>query len=194
MINEKELLLLIANGDESAFTTLFDLYSNNIYTIAVKFTGSTTLAEEAVQEVFLKIWNKREQLGGIRDFKAYLFIVARNYLYRVMRDNARKHKKQAALAELPSLASNNVDAKVLGKECDGLLQKAIGQLPGQQKKVYYLVKELGLKRDEAARLLHIQPETIKYHLSEAMKNLRTYCLPYFEILLILFSISFRGNQ
>ncbi len=194
MTNEKELLSLIAKGDKTAFTTLFENYAGNIYTIAVKFTGSSHLAEETVQEVFLKIWLKREQLEGIRDFKAYLFIVARNYLYRTMRENALKYKKKMSLAATVPLANNNVDARVLGKECDGLLQRAIEQLPGQQKKVYYLVKEIGLKRDDAAQLLHIQPETIKYHLSEAMKNLRTYCLPYFEILLIVMLVFSRGIQ
>lgn len=194
MTNEKELLSLIAKGDKTAFTTLFENYAGNIYTIAVKFTGSSHLAEETVQEVFLKIWLKREQLEGIRDFKAYLFIVARNYLYRTMRENTLKYKKKMSLAATVPLANNNVDARVLGKECDGLLQRAIEQLPGQQKKVYYLVKEIGLKRDDAAQLLHIQPETIKYHLSEAMKNLRTYCLPYFEILLIVMLVFSRGIQ
>jgi len=188
MHNEKELLSLTAKGDKSAFTTLVDIYANNIYTIAVKFTGSAHLAEETVQEVFLKIWLRREQLEKIRDFRSYLFIVARNYLYRMMRENAIKYKKKMALTATVPLANNNVDTKVLGKECDGLLQRAIEQLPGQQKKVYYLVKEIGLKRDDAAELLHIQPETIKYHLSEAMKNLRTYCLPYFGVLLLLFCV------
>jgi RNA polymerase sigma-70 factor (ECF subfamily) len=56
------------------------------------------------------------------------------------------------------------------------LRKAIDRLPNQQKKVYQYIKEKGLKREEAAGLLHLSPETVKYHLAEAMKNIRNFCM------------------
>ena len=186
-MNIDELLLLTANGDEFAFARLFDLYANHIYAVAVRFTGSPSVAEETVQEVFLKIWLKKESLPEIRDFRAYLFIITRNYLYRILRDNADKYRKQREYSRLYALTQNDMENKMLEKEYGLLLQQAIDRLPRQQKKVYRLVKEMGLKREDAAHLLQIHPETIKYHLSEAMKNLRRYCLPYLEIFLIIFS-------
>jgi RNA polymerase sigma-70 factor (ECF subfamily) len=186
-MNNKELLLLTANGDELAFARLFDLYANHIYTIAIRFTGSPITAEETVQEVFLKIWLKRESLPEIKDFRAYLFIITRNYLYRILRANADKYRKQREYSRSYALTQNDTENKVLEKEYGLVLQQAIDRLPRQQKKVYRLVKEMGLKREDAAHLLQIHPETIKYHLSEAMKNLRRHCLPYLEIFLIILS-------
>lgn len=178
-------MALIADGDEAAYTKLFNHYANHIYAVAVKFTGSVIIAEETVQEVFLRIWLKKEHLIDIQDFRAYLFIVARNYLYRVLKNNARKYKKNIEHSAMYPLVQNDAENIVLDKECSLVLQRAIDRLPRQQKKVYYWVKEMGLKREEAARLLHIHPETIKYHLAEAMKSLRGHCLPYLDIYLLI---------
>jgi DNA-directed RNA polymerase specialized sigma24 family protein len=54
--NEQELIYLIGQSDQIAFTKLFDHYRNKIYTVALKLTHSTTIAEEIVEDVFLKIW------------------------------------------------------------------------------------------------------------------------------------------
>ena len=62
LYNEKELLTLIAGGDEWAFAKLFEYYRNRIYSIAIKLTNSTSIAEEIVQDAFLKIWLKRADL------------------------------------------------------------------------------------------------------------------------------------
>jgi RNA polymerase sigma factor (sigma-70 family) len=74
------------------------------------------------------------------------------------------------------LADNNTDEYLINKEMISLLQKAIDRLPHQQKQVYQLIKEGDLKRGEVAELLQIKPETVKFHLAQAMKNIRTYCM------------------
>jgi RNA polymerase sigma-70 factor (ECF subfamily) len=76
------------------------------------------------------------------------------------------------------------------KEYNSLLQNAIDRLPSQQRQVYYLIKDQGLKRIEVAHQLQIQPETVKFHLTQAMKNIRAFCMLHigmftgFTILLI----------
>jgi len=71
------------------------------------------------------------------------------------------------------------------------LQNAIDRLPNQQKQVYYLIKDQGLKRDEVAHKLHIQPETVKFHLAQAMKNIRAVCMLYLGITIIFTIFVFR---
>ena len=71
---DKTLLLRIAEGDEAAFTQVFNIFKNKIFTVAYKLTESQTLAEEIVQDVFLKIWLKRDKLAEVNDFSSYLFI------------------------------------------------------------------------------------------------------------------------
>ena len=70
LYNEKELISLVASGDENAFTVLIRHYSDRIYSIAFKLTNSAVLTEEIVQDVFLAVWLKRSDLLQIDKFQA----------------------------------------------------------------------------------------------------------------------------
>jgi RNA polymerase sigma-70 factor (ECF subfamily) len=188
--NEKELLVLLAGGDKLAFTKLFEYHRNRIYTVAFKMTRSSAISEEIVQDIFLKIWLKRADFVDVQNFSAYLFIVTRNEVYRVLKRIARDYKITSLLSkDEQSMANNNTAHLVMEKEYSLLLQKAVDRLPNQQKQVYKLMKDQGLKREEVAEILHIQPETVKFHLAEAMKNVRTFCMLHLN-LFIGFIVSF----
>jgi len=176
LYNEQELIQLIVQSDESAFAQLFDHYRNKIYTVALKLTHSTTVAEEIVEDVFLKIWLRRSTLNEIENFSAYLYVIARNATYRILKQIAKNYKVVLLSEDQACLADNNTDEYLINKEMTSLLQKAIDRLPHQQKQVYKLMKEGDLKRGEVAELLQIKPETVKFHLAQAMKNIRTYCM------------------
>lgn len=179
--NETELLQMISQGDEKAFATVFDYYRNKIYGVALKLTHSTTVAEEIVEDVFLKIWSRRATLDEIENFSAYLFTIARNETYKILKQIAKNYKIVLLTESNESVAHNNTEDYVINKEFTSLLQKAIERLPQQQKQVYKLMKEEDLKRGEVAELLHLQPETVKFHLAQAMKNIRTYCMLHLNI-------------
>ncbi|MGV8879762.1 MAG: RNA polymerase sigma factor [Sphingobacteriaceae bacterium] len=178
LIDEKKLLALVAGGDEAAFAVLFSQYRNKIYSVAFKLTRSIVLAEETVQEVFLIIWLRRETLNGVLNFSDYLFIVTRNQVFKVLKQIAREYKINAASLANQAAGHNDTEDKIIGKEFRLLLENAVDLLPTQQKQVYRLIKEQGLKRDEVAGEMKLQPETVKFHLAQAMKSIRTFCLPH----------------
>jgi RNA polymerase sigma-70 factor (family 1) len=175
LYNEQELLASVTKGDELAFTRLFEYYRDRIYSIAFRLTHSAFLSEEIVQDIFMTIWVKRAHLVDVQNFKAYLFIVTRNEAYRVLKRIARNYKVGLLSGEAQSLAHNDTENYILGKEYNILLQTAVDRLPNQQRQVYQLIKEEKLKREEVADLLHLQPETVKFHLAQAMKNIRSFC-------------------
>lgn len=180
--NERELLQMISEGDEQAFAAVFDHYRNGIYGVALKLTHSTTVAEEIVEDVFLKIWVRRATLNEIENFSAYLFIVARNETYKILKQIAKNYKIVLLSENNEALIHNNTEDYVIHKEFTSLLQKAIDRLPHQQKQVYKMIKEEELKRGEVAERLQLQPETVKFHLAQAMKSIRTYCMLHFNTL------------
>jgi RNA polymerase sigma-70 factor (family 1) len=186
--NEQELIQLIAESDEIAFAKLFDHYRNKIYSVALKLTHSTTVAEEIVEDVFLKIWLRRSSLNEIENFSAYLYVIARNETYKILKQIAKNYKVVLLTENNTSIVHNNTEEYLSDKELTFLLQKAIDRLPSQQKQVYKLMKEGDLKRGEVAQLLQIQPETVKFHLAQAMKNIRTFCLLHLNssIFVVLF--------
>ncbi|WP_341838755.1 RNA polymerase sigma-70 factor [Chitinophaga caseinilytica] len=175
------LLQAVAEGDEKAFSEIFHHYRNKVYAIAFKVTGSEAIAEEVLLDVFLKVWLKREQLPQVTHFAAWLFTITRNHLFNLLKQTA--HRTQPApLADAEEYAlypaSDNPAAILQEKEYRKVLQQAIDRLPPQQKKVYRLIKEHGLKREEAAVELNLSPETVKRHLSDAMQFIRVYCVSH----------------
>lgn len=176
LYNEAEIISLISEGNEAAFAKLFGHYRDRIYSIAFKFTHSATVAEEITEDVFLKIWLKRNNLDGIQNFSAYLFAITRNEVYRVFKLNATKFLVSELNESCALPTTCDAEDYLMEKEYNSLLQKAIAGLPDRQRQVYQLSKERDLKRETVARLLHLQPETVKFHLAQAMKHIRSFCM------------------
>lgn len=172
-IDNKVALDQIAAGDEFAFAQLFDFYRDKVFAIALKLTGVRSAAEDVVQEVFLKIWLNREKLTEVTYFKAYLNTITTNHVYNMLRKVGNEY---CFLTEMLSKEQvNTSDTLTLSAfhELQDIVHRAIAQLPMQQKKVYLLSREEGLKYAEIADKLHIAPSTVKSHMIEALRNLKT---------------------
>lgn len=183
--DEVEIITLVSQGDEHAFAKLFEHHQNKIYGVALRLTRSTTLAEEIVEDVFLKIWLKRNDLLQIQNFSAYLFTITRNRVYKSLRQIAKNYQTVHLNENIQTIAPGSTEDYVIDKEYTRLLHEAITRLPKQQKEVYSLIKERGLKREEAASVLHLKPETIKFHLAEAMKNIRSFCALHLDMIVFI---------
>ena len=174
--NEKELLQRTAEGDEAAFSVIFNTFRNKIYTVAYKLTESQTYAEEILQDVFLKVWLKRNNLIEINDFASWLFIITRNHTFSYLKKIATSEKRNTiSLQNLPVI-DLPADSLLIDKDYQVILLEAIDKLTPQQKQVFRLCRTEGLKREEIAERLGISPETVKIHLAHALKNVRAYCM------------------
>jgi RNA polymerase sigma-70 factor (family 1) len=189
--NEKDLLQQVALGDEAAFTRLFGRYSDWVYATALRLTESPELAEEITQEVFLKVWVKRAELAHVEKFPDWLFIVARNHSYTIVKRLLRRQAITRDFARhVPSL-DNETDAAILYRDYQSVLQEAINRLPTRQNEVYKLSRQQGLKNDEIAGILGISPHTVKIHLREALHSIRDYCRSRIDVELILLLLFLR---
>lgn len=168
-----------------AFKELFAHYQNKLYSIALRLTRSSTLSEEIVEDVFLKIWMKRKDLSEIQNFSAYLFVITRNRVYKTLKQIAKSYETVLLTEDNKIAANDNIEDYLVNKEYSSVLREAVTRLPRKQKEVYSLIKEQGLKRDEAAYVLNLKPETIKSHLAEAMKNIRSYCTLNLDMMLLI---------
>jgi len=177
--DEKEILIKIAEGDQKAFELLFLHYRTGIYITSFRLTHSSALSEEIVQDVFLKVWLKRSGLGQIGNFRAYLFTIAQNTIYSAMRKLCKQKFISRDPASIAALATTEEDVK--NGDYEQLLQEAVDRLPAKQKKTYVLIKEKGLKREQAAVILHVSSETVKSNLEQAIRNIKAYCLAKKEL-------------
>ncbi len=181
--NESELICLIAEGDEKAFREIFEHYCNKLYNYVLKITYSEELAEEIMMDAFCKIWIKREELSGIGRFDSFLYTIVRNQAFNAMK---RKAHESSIIKELCLRSAAYCDATehtVTYNDYQQLLDKAINQLPPQQKLVYNLSRDEGLKYDEIALHLKLSKNTVKAHMKKAMSTLRTAFTNYIVLIL-----------
>jgi RNA polymerase sigma-70 factor (family 1) len=182
-INGNELIIRVVQGDEIAFEQLFRQYKNKLYSFILHLSGSATIAEDVLQDVFLKIWRDRNQLTNIDNFNAYLFRMAQNTAINVLR---RQSREALLLNEVQRLAPEGVQGHELlaAREVRTALQQAINNLPPQQRKVYQLGKEQELTYEQIAAALGISTSTVRNHMVQALKSIREYIALHFPTLLI----------
>ena len=170
--DERSLLLAMAEGDESAFVAIFRHYQDHIFKVAFQFVRSQALAEEVVQDVFLKVWEKRSGLFQLDSFRSWLFIVSRNYLYSYMQRMALdKSVRERWVAEHP-LYENTSDYSLREAKFSELLSEIISSLPTQQQQVFRLAREKYMSYAEIAGCLSISPNTVRIHMSRALAFIR----------------------
>ncbi len=170
--NEKKWLKKLSEGSELAFTRIFDHYRPRIYSVALKMLKSTDLAEEVVQEVFLKVWTKREEMAAINHFEGYLFMMARNHIYDRFKKLANEKAANRIFTEKRSTDVNNTDHPVIEGQYYELLQQTLSMLPPRQRQIYHLSREKGMSYKQIGRQLNISHLTVKKHMAEALGFIR----------------------
>ena len=170
----KTLIKQIAEDDEVAFRTIFDHYKAPFYSAAFKMTRSGSLAEEIVQEVFVKIWVKRKIIATAKRPADYIFTILHNCIYAQFRKLALEDKLKTTLAQDSEESEDSIQLLLLEKENKAILENIIDQMPPRQRLIYKLAKQEGWSREEIAKGLNISPNTVRNHLAAAIEFLRNY--------------------
>jgi RNA polymerase sigma-70 factor (ECF subfamily) len=129
-------------------------------------------AEEIVSDVFVKIWQKKQDVLLIEKMKVFLFVAVKNQCYNYLRDHSLWHVTLDA-DNVASLSSTyNPEDDMAFRELQHRINKVVDQLPDQCRQVFRLIKEDGLKYKEVAEILHISPRTVETQLFRAVKKIR----------------------
>ncbi len=193
LYNEKDILSAVARGDEHAFRQLFNTYNKKIFSFAMYLTRSEAIAEEITQDVFLKIWLNRSELAGISYFNSYLKKVARNVAYNYLKRHNHEKLILKELAQQSPYDGFDAETMLQTKTYQQLLFKAIEQLPPQQKKVYLLSNQQGLSYDQIAHTLQLSRNTIKNHMKQALRSIRTYMSGHIDTAILIALALFIGE-
>lgn len=172
LYNEPALLQQIAAGNEIAFSALVDRYWPRIYGHALAYAKSLPAAEEIAQDIFMDIWNSREKLPGIEHFSNYLFIIARNRVFKAIR---KRLEETATLEDVHPAADIWLpDQQTEYREIHALLTKGISHLPPMRRRVFTMSRLEGKSYEQISQELHISRNTVKEHIVKALNFLRHY--------------------
>lgn len=190
---EPELLEAMRQGDEHAFFVLYERYKVRLYVNMIKIVRSEPVAEELLQDVFLKVWDQRAAIDPSLSFQAYLFRISSNLAIDFYRKAARRRVIEALSATGPD-AYDHVEQYIDFKEAEVLLGEAIGKLPPQRQHIFRLCRIEGKSYEEVADLLGISRGTVQDHMVKANRFLREFLGKGLGFYLVLLAFTFSlGN-
>jgi RNA polymerase sigma-70 factor (family 1) len=172
-ISDEQLISAVRREDHYAFDELFRKYGSSLFSFVESVLKDEFEAEEVVQDVFLKIWEKRRDLDPSLSFKSYLFTIALNTTKNIYRKKLQEEKyKQDVAFDLNMNQTSDIEIVEYRNLLD-YVDKIIGKLPPSRREIFILSKKDGLKNPEIAKLLNISEQTVKNQLVSAMKFLRS---------------------
>lgn len=182
----------LKKGDRAAFNQIFNRYQSKLMVYTRAIVKSEDIAQDIVQETFIRLWVKRHDLDPDQQLSGYLHTIARNlafnHLKRAGYDQELKQKIWEKIQE--SEQRVELEEVIFGKESHELLQKAINQLPPKRQQIFKLSREKGLSHREIAEQLGISQNTVKNQIVSALHELREFLEKYRDVafcwLIVLF--------
>ncbi len=173
--DEKTVLAQLATGDGTAFNQIYRRYRDTLFSITNAFLKDPDSANDIVQQVFIRVWEKRARLSGIDNFQSYVVVMSRNLICDAWRRRCIESRILFQLAAcMENVDPDNAARFVQEGEYFRLYWLAVKMLPPQQQKVSLLIIEEGLSYKKAALVLGLSKFTVKRHLELARRYLRSH--------------------
>jgi len=179
-----ELVRLVAEGDERAYTELFERYWERMVMVARAKLGNTEDAKEVVQIVFIDLWNRRQKLSGVGHVEHYIAVSVK---YQVLAHLGRAYRREQVEAAREMVdADDQTRAWLDFQDLQAQLERSVNRLPEKCQLVYRLSRQSGLSTQEIANEMGISQKTAEAHLTKALKTIRKDLGSALGFLVILF--------
>lgn len=191
LLSDKEHIILIVQLTKSnrlAFDQLFNLYSNRIYRFSRKLKLNHEEAEEVLQDTFLTLWERRTFLDPNKDFKAYLFKIAKSLIIKSFKRKALFFAYENYAKEEIVMQDSSTENLIHYYDLLEILEKEINRLPEARKEIFNLSRKDGLSTDEISQKLGVSRRTVENQIYRTLKLLKDRIQP--NTFLLLFSSFF----
>ena len=170
--NNRQLVAQIKKGSTKAFNQLFELYSQRLYSFGKSMLKNHEDAEGIVQEVFFRIWKKKDELDAKKDFHSLLFSITYNLIIDKFRQRVKEREFEQNLLIQAQQNYMNPLSELEYNELETKVEKAVNELPERRKKIYRLRRDKGLSHKEIAERLSITTKTVENQMNLALKHIR----------------------
>ena len=173
MIDSEEIKCIkaFAQGDTRAFELLFLHYQPKLVAFIDGFIKDNEEARDMSQDIFLRLWEKREGCGEIKSFKAFLFKTAKFAIYNYF-DHQLVNSKFVEQMLFAPVETTSADESLFAQELQELIDYTVKKMPEQRRRVFEMSRNEGLSNDEIAQLLGISKRTVENHITTALATLR----------------------
>lgn len=176
----------IAAGDIKAFEELYLAYYNKVLTYTASLLHNSVKAEDATQDVFLKIWRNRHTLREDENVNAYIYLTARRVVLDIYRDEkyAQRHKDWV----VSNSKEESVEASCVN-EIEEIALKMVECMPPKRKEIFKMSRKDGLTAKEIAEKLDLSVNTVNKHIALALSSLKKKLNDYLTIIMLLLIIN-----
>lgn len=185
-INEK-----IRNGDRNAFNAFFRAHYAPMVNFCVRIVCDEDVAEDIVQQSFVRLWEKKEDIVVTVSLKAYLARMVRNAAINYLSRERERHKNNVDSDEIGSILDTGPYNILLGSEIESRLEESLSSMPEKRREVFMLSRYDGLKNKEIAERLNISIKTVEGHMTKALETIRTALEEYsavWSLLIVCLSV------
>lgn len=176
-MTDAELWNKLKNGNRNALEVIFCRYYEDLFRYAVKFCGSEVVAEDHIQDLFLRIWKKRNNLGFVTRVKTYLWIALRRSLINQSNKDSRTSEIYAEFGEQKKSMQFAADEIIIKREKDEAkreaLKQAMDELTPRQREIIYLRYYEGMTYKEIMSITSLNYQTLRNYVYESLKVLDT---------------------
>lgn len=176
LVNEKKLVYALREGNVESFTKLYHAYKERLTVRLLYLLKSEVLVEEVLQNLFLKIWENRQQIDPEKSFKSYLYTIAKHMVIDIFRRAARERTVMAQLKIGQQELYHHVEEFIFRKENKELLDELLALLSEKRRVVYIACKLEGKSYKEIAAENNISVNTVNDHVQKASAVLKEYIL------------------
>lgn len=165
-------VLKIKQGDLASFNSLYREYYKKLCFHAFRIINRMDIAEEIVQDVFVKIWNKRDSLNLPDNISNYLYRAVLNESLNYVKKQKRNVYDENGFQNLEDISNNSYEYKKSQKELRKRIRQAIKHLPDKTRRVFIMSRKLEFSYQDIANKLNISVKGVEYHICSALKQLR----------------------
>jgi RNA polymerase sigma-70 factor (ECF subfamily) len=184
-IQEHILIERFKSGDQLAFEQIFRFYYPGLVVFASQYVMDEEDAEEIVQDFFVRLWQKKDQVNPTETLKPYLFTSIKNRSLNFLYQKKHKEKLVHKLLETSRTSLLYQSDLYVTSELQEAIRKAIGALSPKCREVFILSRINGLKNEDIANKLNLSKRTVETHVSNALKQLRSDLKDYIGLLVLL---------
>jgi len=186
-MHDQEIIIQLKAGDTFFFEMIFTEYHAKVYFFVFHKTRSTFIAEETVQETFIKLWKYKTSLNDSIYLSTQIFHIARSVMIDILRKDANYKKKIFNSSASTKTTTNNLVEKLDLNDLDKQAKIAVSKMPAARRKVFEMSRFKGMSHQEIAKELSLSVKTVENHITQALKQLRR-SLTWFFLILLLSSV------